>query len=380
MTKFKPSNVIGVFDEMNFIRENQKFKVYIHTSPHGKKYVGITSQRPEKRWGNNGSGYVDNKHFYSAIQLYGWDNFKHEIVAENLNLVQASNLESALIAEYNTIDSNHGYNQTTGGNWSKPSAEVRKKLSIATTTRWKNPEYKVKVVPRMKQALVGRKLSEEHKQHIKDFWKTHEHPLKGKPVPEDTRKKLSAANKGKPSWNKGYTKETHPSLMSTSKSLKNRQFSDTTKKQMSDSRLALYANGYEPHWINDGAQEKQITDVDAIPAGFVLGRLPSVYVTNDTITKKIAPQELSQYLNLGWTQGKDSKTNECIKKSKQQYIWEYDGQEFTSSSDLAKYLNLHGYPKIVASTITCLYIKGFRNSKQYASLDGKIIRKDINEN
>jgi hypothetical protein len=27
-----------------------------------------------------------------------------------------------------------------------------------------------------------------------------------------------------------------------------------------------------------------------------------------------------------------------------------------------------------------IYIKGFRNSKQYASLDRKIIRKDIDEN
>ena len=46
------------------------FKVYIHTSPNGKVYIGITSRDAEKRW-NNGHNYKPNKHFYSAIQKYG---------------------------------------------------------------------------------------------------------------------------------------------------------------------------------------------------------------------------------------------------------------------------------------------------------------------
>lgn len=45
-----------------FMNEEKKLKwcVYIHTSPSGKKYIGITSQNPQKRW-QNGKGYLRKK-------------------------------------------------------------------------------------------------------------------------------------------------------------------------------------------------------------------------------------------------------------------------------------------------------------------------------
>jgi hypothetical protein len=33
------------------------WKVYCHTFPNGKKYVGITKRSPEERWHKDGSGY-----------------------------------------------------------------------------------------------------------------------------------------------------------------------------------------------------------------------------------------------------------------------------------------------------------------------------------
>ena len=42
-------------------------------------------QVPEKRWGINGNNYKSSPHFYAAIQKYGWDNFEHNILFENLN-------------------------------------------------------------------------------------------------------------------------------------------------------------------------------------------------------------------------------------------------------------------------------------------------------
>ena len=63
------------------------YSVYCHVSPTGKKYVGISSN-PEKRWGN-GEGYKKNYLFYPDIQLYGWDNFIHEILYTNLSIEDA---------------------------------------------------------------------------------------------------------------------------------------------------------------------------------------------------------------------------------------------------------------------------------------------------
>ena len=88
--------------------------VYIHTSPLGKKYVGITCQAPKDRW-RNGNGYKHNSHFMRAIKKYGWDNFLHEIIADNLTERQAKDMEISLIERYNTTNQEFGYNISAGG-------------------------------------------------------------------------------------------------------------------------------------------------------------------------------------------------------------------------------------------------------------------------
>ena len=40
--------------------------VYEHITPSGKRYIGITSQKPEKRW-SNGRGYDKGSAFRRAI-------------------------------------------------------------------------------------------------------------------------------------------------------------------------------------------------------------------------------------------------------------------------------------------------------------------------
>ena len=45
----------------------KEYTVYVHISPNGKRYYGITMQEVNKRW-LNGKGYRGNKHFTNAIQ------------------------------------------------------------------------------------------------------------------------------------------------------------------------------------------------------------------------------------------------------------------------------------------------------------------------
>lgn len=71
--------------------EDRKWCVYIHTVPSGKKYVGLTSRKPEERW-RNGHGY-HGQMFEKAIQKYGWENISHEIFSNNLTREEANELE-----------------------------------------------------------------------------------------------------------------------------------------------------------------------------------------------------------------------------------------------------------------------------------------------
>lgn len=90
------------------------WSVYIHISPSNKYYVGITSKTPEERW-RNGFGYYTQSYFYNAIQKYGWNNFQHEIIAENLSGEEAKNFEIKLIKILKSNDRKYGYNITNGG-------------------------------------------------------------------------------------------------------------------------------------------------------------------------------------------------------------------------------------------------------------------------
>lgn len=120
----------------------REYCVYRHTAPNGKVYIGITCQKPEKRW-QNGRGYLNshNKHFYNAIVRYGWDNFGHEILFTGLDKDEAEAQERRLIAEYRSADPAFGYNQDLGGcHQGRATAATRKKQSEAKLGN-RNPMY-----------------------------------------------------------------------------------------------------------------------------------------------------------------------------------------------------------------------------------------------
>lgn len=101
--------------------------VYKHTCIiNNKSYIGITCQDVNKRWGINGSRYLENDAdgnyyhaaFARAIIKYGWENFTHEILYTELTEDEANQKEIELIALYHTyiLDPNcQGYNMDRGG-------------------------------------------------------------------------------------------------------------------------------------------------------------------------------------------------------------------------------------------------------------------------
>lgn len=151
---------------MPISKQGDAYIVYMHTTPSGKRYIGITAQTVEKRWQNGfGYAYGENDYFFNAIKKYGWDNIKHEILFTGLTKSEAEGKEIELIAKYNTTSRDCGYNRETGGYaCPKHTDESKRKMSEVQKEIWKNsPERKVK----MAEYRRGKSLSEETKQKLR---------------------------------------------------------------------------------------------------------------------------------------------------------------------------------------------------------------------
>ena len=134
-----------------------KYYVYSHRNKiNNKIYIGITKQNPTVRWGVDGKRYKDSPRFWNAIQKYGWDNFEHEILYENLSQSEAADKEQELIKKYRSNNEQFGYNMTSGGETHYIfTEEVREKLSQQKRGEL-NPQW-------------GSHLTEEQKQHLSNI-------------------------------------------------------------------------------------------------------------------------------------------------------------------------------------------------------------------
>ena len=112
--------------------------VYCHTNKiNGKRYIGITQNKPNRRWQNEYDYKDRNSHFYNAIKKYGWENFEHIILEENLTRKEASEKEKYYIRLYNTNNENYGYNITSGGdnNFTRNKLTEEQRINISNKTK-----------------------------------------------------------------------------------------------------------------------------------------------------------------------------------------------------------------------------------------------------
>ena len=89
--------------------------LYIHINKlNGKVYVGITKDI-ETRWYGDGVNYKGCPVFYKAIEKYGWDNFEHLILKDDLTRNEAELAEIELISKLKANNPGFGYNIEAGG-------------------------------------------------------------------------------------------------------------------------------------------------------------------------------------------------------------------------------------------------------------------------
>lgn len=131
---------------------NKKYIIYKHQCiENGKVYIGQTCQEVDKRW-RDGQGYVHSPRFYSAIIHYGWKNFTHEILEENLNFEEANQREQYWINFYDSTNPNKGYNLTIGGDSHLYTEESKNKMSNSAIKRFSDIDERKKQSERLKKA------------------------------------------------------------------------------------------------------------------------------------------------------------------------------------------------------------------------------------
>lgn len=202
------------------IHTDKTFIVYMHISPCGKRYVGITCQKPEHRWGKNGNAYTRPTkkglitYFGKAVLKYGWENIEHEILHSGLCRKDANALERYYIFSLDLMNVEKGYNQAKGGDNHSIGEEGRKNLSKAhlgqkawnkgipmsesskrksSTSHKKNPT----------RVWLGKKFSESHKEALREAWKKRKEKGLGGWSDEQREKFIEAIKENGGVWNKG---------------------------------------------------------------------------------------------------------------------------------------------------------------------------------
>lgn len=162
------------------------YYIYMYTFPNGKKYIGKTKRSMNQRQGSDWSHYKKCRLLWNAIQKYGTENIKTDILFEGtLTDEQASELECFYIAKYKTNackynNPSYGYNLTDGGEGISGCVFTEERLE--------------KLLAQLKEATDkrrGKPLSEEHKRKLSE---SHKGIRTGYKMSEETKRKIGESN------------------------------------------------------------------------------------------------------------------------------------------------------------------------------------------
>jgi len=195
----------------------------------GKQYIGLHRAK-EFDTSYKGSGTILKK----AIEKYGWNNFRCEILETCDSNEELNAREEYWIEHYHAVESELFYNIARGGNNAEKTPEYRESLKRGWTSERRakqsalfktefNPNRSPEARRKMsehnssKRPEIRKRLSEKAKgrpnPHTKEWNKRIGDALRGRkigPLSESTKKKLSERLSGKnnPMYGKSVTKGT----------------------------------------------------------------------------------------------------------------------------------------------------------------------------
>lgn len=155
----------------------KNYTVYYHKSPEGKYYIGQTCQTLEERW-QNGRGYKAIK-FKSAIDKFGWDNFEHGVLEENIPENMIDEKEAYYIELFDSVK--NGYN-TYNKNYSQ----------YHFSDLWANPLTRQQMIIKLTQIRNTDEYKQQQSNIMKKCWESQEYRENQKKSWTDERKKATS--------------------------------------------------------------------------------------------------------------------------------------------------------------------------------------------
>jgi group I intron endonuclease len=323
-TKTESKSIISNTANLLSKKECSDIGIYgLKNKTNGKWYVGQSIYSIQGRWQSYKNLKCSSQpKLLNALKKYGYESFDKVILEECISDRRVIDVrEDYWIKFYNCVE--NGYNCKYGGANGKMSEEAKVRVREGCKKRVYTDEWKKALSENGKKAK-GRIVSEETKNkmkesqkvrynnnpdaknHIKRLAETRKLRLRSTPVSDETKRKISAATKGKIITNdcknkmsaarKEYLKvNAHPSL--------GRKHSTESCEKMSvHDRSGLNCPSLGKIWINNGIESKKIPKEQPMPDGFSRGRLfGTVWAHNGTerkFIKKDAP------LPTGYVYGK----------------------------------------------------------------------------
>lgn len=141
--------------------------IYKITSPTNKIYIGQTTRELRNRISEHKKDYKRTCKacpLYEDMKIYGFENFEFEIIQDNISS-QASldEAERYWISFYNTLDSEKGYNQDSGGkSGNTKSASTKNKIGESSKNKWKNEDVASKMLEGLRKGTETVKKNASH--------------------------------------------------------------------------------------------------------------------------------------------------------------------------------------------------------------------------
>ncbi len=144
--------------------------IYRMIFPNGKMYIGLTTRTIRERKNEHKSDFLSKRNnwpVYNAMNKYGWENIKWEILEDNItDFEYLKEREAFNILKYDTYLPN-GYNMTLGGEGRYGrivSEETRKKMSLSQKSK-PLTKKQLKNLRNLWKICRGRKQSKEEIEH-----------------------------------------------------------------------------------------------------------------------------------------------------------------------------------------------------------------------